>query len=86
MKKRNCAFGNAKKHGLISQFNLFNLFFSLELRLHFQKTYFDKTHGISLCCQTDPNCELQANSHTSGVLDIQISYQKNGWHFSSFLV
>ena len=37
LKTRNCAFGNAKKHGLISQFGLFNRFFSLELKNYFQK-------------------------------------------------
>jgi hypothetical protein len=40
LKTRNCAFSNAEKHGLISQFGLFNRFFSLELRTLFPKSIF----------------------------------------------
>ena len=48
-KKWNCAFGNAKKHGLIFQFSLFNRFFSLELRTPFSKSMFwQKSQNLTM--------------------------------------
>lgn len=54
-KTRNCTFGNAKKHGLISQYGLFNLFFLLELKTPFPKSMFYQKLWIVTVLSNGPN-------------------------------
>ncbi len=65
-KMRNYVFGNAKKHGLISQFSLFNRFFSLELKTPFLKKHvlpkITDCHRVAKQILTIiSNCTLQHN-------------------------